>query len=154
MTRIVSAFPGTGKTFLFQNPGELTILDSDSSQFSWSEPGVRNPDFPANYIQHIKENLGKVDIIMVSSHKEVRDALVNEGLEFTLVFPFVHTKDEYVQRYVQRGSPQKFIDLVESQWANWILELYAQEGCSFIILDSGEYLSDRINEINIHTYAV
>ena len=32
----------------------------------------RNPEFPDNYIQPIKENIGKVDYIFVSSHKEVR----------------------------------------------------------------------------------
>ena len=46
MTRILSAFPGTGKTYLFNHPpvGKV-ILDSDSSLFSWLRPGVRDPKF-------------------------------------------------------------------------------------------------------------
>lgn len=56
-------------------------LDSDSSNFSWvkDENGnntkERNPEFPKNYIEHIKSNIGKVDVIFVSSHKVVREAL-------------------------------------------------------------------------------
>ena len=34
----------------------------------------RNPNFPNNYIEHIKENIGKVDYIFVSSHLVVRQA--------------------------------------------------------------------------------
>lgn len=82
--------PACGKTYLFNTRDDLTILDSDSSQFSWTqkEDGkVRNPDFPNNYIKHIKENIGRVDFIFVSSHKEVREALDNAGIEFYLVYP-------------------------------------------------------------------
>ena len=64
-TLVVSAFPGCGKSHLFRNKGEKKILDSDSSTFDKSQ-------FPQNYIEHIKFNIGEVDIILVSSHKEVR----------------------------------------------------------------------------------
>lgn len=84
-TKIISAFPGTGKSWLFKNyPG--LFLDSDSSDFSWTSPGVRNPDFPSNYITHIKQNIGKYKKIFVSSHDVVRKALVENGIPFTLVY--------------------------------------------------------------------
>ena len=67
-TLVVSAFPGCGKSHLFRNKGDKKILDSDSSTFDKSQ-------FPENYINHIKSNIGDVDMILVSSHKEVRDAL-------------------------------------------------------------------------------
>ena len=81
-TMVIAAFPGTGKSFCTKNEGEKFegILDSDSSNYSWIKDSngqnttERNPDFPNNYITHIKENIGKVDIIFVSSHKEVREA--------------------------------------------------------------------------------
>ena len=47
---------------------------------------VRNPEFPKNYIEHIKENIGKVDYIFVSTHEEVRKALTDAGIEFILVY--------------------------------------------------------------------
>jgi len=56
-TRIISAFPGTGKSF-YHNTHKDTTLDSDSSNFSWlaDDKTLRNPEFPYNYIKHIKEN--------------------------------------------------------------------------------------------------
>lgn len=134
-TLIVSAFPGCGKSHYFRENKDKIVLDSDSSKFDKS-------DFPRNYIQHIKENIGKVDIIMVSSHKEVRDALVENGIEFTLVYPDKSIKDEYIQRYIDRGSPDSFINLLTKNWELWIDELDNQIGCDKIKLKEGEYLSD------------
>ena len=59
-TLVVSWFPGVGKTHLFNNK-EIDILDSDSSKFDKS-------DFPSNYIRHIKENLGKVLLLIFFSY--------------------------------------------------------------------------------------
>jgi hypothetical protein len=136
-TLVVSAFPGCGKSHLFRNKGEKKILDSDSSTFDKSQ-------FPQNYIEHIKSNIGKVDIILVSSHKEVRDALVSESINFTLVYPSKDIKDEYIQRYIDRGNDGKFVELLKQNWDNWTDELENQEGCEKIKLESGQYLSNVI----------
>ena len=69
-TRIIAAFPGTGKSYYHKENPETT-LDSDSSRFSWVKDSEgnntkeRNPDFPENYISHIKENIGKYEFIFV-----------------------------------------------------------------------------------------
>jgi hypothetical protein len=136
-TMVISAFPGCGKSHYFRNNSDKIVLDSDSSTFDKS-------DFPRNYIQHIKENIGKVDIIMVSSHKEVRDELVKNGIEFTLVYPESNIKEDYIQRYVDRGSPESFIKLLNNNWENWISELEEQTGCDKVKLKKGQYLSDVI----------
>jgi hypothetical protein len=114
------------------------ILDSDSSKFDKSQ-------FPQNYIDHIKSNIGEADMILVSSHKEVRDALVDNGIEFTLVYPNKNIKDEYIQRYIDRGNEDKFVELLKNNWDIWIPELEKQQGCEKIELNSGEYLSDVLN---------
>ncbi len=140
-TKIISAFPGTGKSYFHQNTG-LQTLDSDSSTYSWVSKGVRNPDFPNNYISHIRDNIGSADVILVSSHKEVRDALVNGDIHYTLAYPDRSLKDEYVERFRQRGSPDTFVELVSTNWDNWISELEAQKSCDHIRLSKGQYLSD------------
>lgn len=112
-TKIYSIFPACGKTWLYEHQEEydLKILDSDSSQFSWVHTNIdengnmirgirklRNPDFPNNYIKHIKENIGKYDCIFVSSHASVREALDKEGIDFTIVYPMPMCKAEWVGR--------------------------------------------------------
>jgi len=111
-TLVISGFPGIGKSHFFRKNKDKVVLDSDSSKFSWIEKGIRHPDFPNNYIKYIKENLayinplgvGKADIILVSSHKNVRDALVENDIPFTLVYPSRDIKEEYLQRYKDRGE--------------------------------------------------
>ena len=134
-TMVIAAFPGTGKSFCVKNEGTKFngILDSDSSNYSWikdakgNNTSERNPNFPQNYIEHIKENIGKVDVIFVSSHKEVREALEREGIEYILVYPNVFQKDDYIKRYKNRGNSEKFIRTLETKWEEWINECRMEE---------------------------
>lgn len=151
-TKIISAFPGTGKTH-YHNKHKDTTLDSDSSHFSWvkDENGnntkERNPDFPKNYINHIKENIGKYEYIFVSSHKEVRDALLDNCLFFYLVYPDSCRKDEFIGRYRKRGNDENFINLIEKNWDNWLRDVYwIGDGCKGItmVLDN---LEDELNHL-------
>ncbi len=154
-TKIISAFPGTGKSYYHKLHPDTT-LDSDSSNFSWvkDENGnntkERNPNFPQNYIEHIKANIGKYEYIFVSSHKEVREALLDNCLFFFLVYPDRGRKEEFIQRYKDRGNNESFIQLVDSKWDEWIDELdYYRfvHGCERIhmILDN---LEDELNHID------
>lgn len=134
-TTLISAFPGVGKTYLKDNFKNLEIIDSDSSTFD-------KENFPQNYIQHIKNNMGKVDVILISSHEAVRNALVEEGLPFILVYPDSELKNEYKQRYKERGSSEDFIKILDENWDTWMNQMKNQKGCAHIVLYSGQYLSN------------
>jgi len=136
-TELVSAFPGSGKSHYFKNTSKK-VLDSDSSTFDKS-------DFPANYIRHIKEKMGTVDTILISSHEEVRDALVEADLYFTLIYPDISLKEEYINRYKERGNDDDFVKLLETNWDTWLKDIKNQKNCKHIVLKSGEFLSDVIN---------
>ena len=182
-TKIYSVFPACGKTWLYEHQEDygITILDSDSSQFSWmyrkrtkeeleaaknaweSEPhlldgkgyinlikdeviNVRNPDFPSNYINHIKESIGKYDCIFVSSHAVVREALDKEGIDFTIVYPQQSCKAEWVGRCFIRemnGESGCEADVMHNNWDQWIRECF-ETGINHkeIVLGSTEYLSE------------
>lgn len=135
---LISAFPGTGKTYFFNNTNKI-VLDSDSSKFDKKE-------FPQNYINHIKNNIDKADVILISSHKVVREALEANGLFFTLVYPEKKLKADYVLRYINRGSPDGFISLVKNNWDMWIDELKSQKNCDHVVLKLNQYISDIIKE--------
>jgi hypothetical protein len=137
-TILVSAFPGTGKTYLtMHNDTGLVISDSDSSRFP-------KDNFPANYIEHIKKRIGYVDVILVSSHKEVRDALVKEGLGFSLLYPTKDSKEEFLRRYAERKNTESFIELLNENWDLWLDELGKQEGCTRVQLPAGLYVKDAV----------
>ena len=148
-TKIISGFPGIGKSFLSTEYKNLDIIDSDSSLFSWTITDgtkVRNPDFPNNYLNHIVSNIGKVDVIMVSSHKDVRNILNQNEIKAYLVYPDRSLKDEYVERYKLRNSDEKFIEFISNNWDNFMDELDA-ENMIKIVLTSGQYLSDVFDDI-------
>ena len=159
-TAIISAFPGCGKSYFYNKyNGEIRagrtpwkILDSDSSEFSWikDENGCntkeRNPNFPNNYIQHIKDNIGKVDIIFVSSHKEVRKALKDNEINFFLFFPEKSLKEDFIQRYIKRGNNESFVNFIYDNWDNFIDEMEG-ENDKFCLID---HLTKDCPYINLH----
>lgn len=136
---LISGFPGIGKSYLVNNLPEGVCSDSDSSQFN-------KKDFPHNYIKHIKSLMGKVDIILISSHEEVRKALVSNKMEFILVYPKRELKGDYLNRYKERGSPEAFINLLDNKWDEWMDELESQKGCRHVVLNKGQFLKDVIRK--------
>lgn len=160
-TKIYSVFPACGKTWLYEHQEDygLKILDSDSSKFSWLYTNIdeygntirsvrryRNPDFPSNYIEHIKENIGKYDCIFVSSHASVREALNKEGIDFTIVYPLSNCKEEWIGRcFVREKNFEKgcSANLMFDNWEQWTLECFETAiNHKSIELQSNEYLSD------------
>lgn len=151
-TKVISAFPATGKSWLTEelNTKGLTALDSDSSKFSWVSEGVRNPDFPNNYILHIKENIGKVDYIFVSSHKEVRDAMNNNLIPYIVIYPHASLYEEYIDRFIKRGNTKEFISFISQRWYSFINELKNENCFLKIPLTTGQYISDVLSIIDKH----
>ncbi|RLC69302.1 MAG: hypothetical protein DRH97_00065 [Chloroflexi bacterium] len=152
-TRIISAFPACGKTYLFNNPQNYSVLDSDSSEYSWvkdddgNNTKVRNPEFPQNYIDHIKTNIGEVDFILVSSHSDVRQALDNNELNWCAVTPDANLLNEWIGRCYVRGSSEGFLKMLIKnwkEWTNWQAINMDFDNCGHAILSTGEYLTDKL----------
>ena len=131
-TIVISAFPACGKSYMCKNFNgkPYTMLDSDSSKFSWiydengNKTDVRNPNFIEDYINHIKENIGKVDVIFVSSHKEVRKALLDNNIDHSIILPGLEMKDEMLRRMKERGNDEKFIKFQSDHYEEFIKEIY------------------------------
>lgn len=142
--RVISAFPATGKSYLAERASE--VVDPDSSAFSWkwSGPDVRerHPDWPANYLVRIRSELDAGRTVVVSTHAEVRDALVSAGVYFVLAYPDRSLRAEYRERMTRRGSPSMLIEKVIGMWDEALDQLQAQHGCDHLVLGAGRYLAD------------
>jgi hypothetical protein len=154
-TGIISAFPGVGKTYYHERNKGISI-DSDSSHFSWVKDSEgnntkeRNPEFPNNYIDHIKENIGKYKYIFVSSHEEVRNSLKENGIKYYLIYPSKSRKEEFIQRYIQRGSPEGFVNLISENWDSWIgkIEEEKEEGFTRVCMTL-DHLENELTYIDL-----
>ena len=143
-TMLVAAFPGTGKSYYCYNGNWSQYVpngfctDSDSSTFD-------KANFPENYIEHIKQKITEgYARVFISSHKDVRDVLVLNNLPFVLIYPSKELKQEYIERYKQRGNNEKFIQLVSDNWETWIDDCKAQVGCFHIELKSGQFVANVV----------
>lgn len=158
-TKVIAAYPACGKSYFTENVKDYfdgenpIILDSDSSLFSWiyengEKTDKRNPDFPENYINHIKENIGKADIIFVSSHSVVRKALGDNKIKFTLVVPKKNCLNEWMIRYINRGNDDDFINVQIDNWDKWLNEIDEEKGTysKLVKLEQRQYISDVIHK--------
>lgn len=142
---IICGFPGVGKTTVSNN--RRNILDAESSAFSWkwdTEPPFgkeRNPEFPQNYIGFLKENEGEYDVILASSHGAVRDGLKYDGMQYIIVAPERELKNEYLKRYLKRGSDIDFIESMNENWDAFLTEI-ENDGAPVIWLNKNENLAD------------
>jgi hypothetical protein len=64
-----------------------------------------------------------------------------------LVYPDDRRKDEFIERYKNRGNDEKFIELVSNKWDDWMEEIwFLPDGCKHInmVLDN---LEDEIKHL-------
>lgn len=158
-TIVISAFPTCGKTYAYdhQEEWELTIADSDSSEFSWIKDSdgnntkERNPEFPQNYINHINSLLGKVDIIFVSSHEDVRKAMTEAGINFITIYPYPAELNSWVGRMYLRGNNENFIKFIHSNWTDFMNEAtYGKYmGADTLWLKGNEYINKKMLDTEI-----
>lgn len=152
LPRVIAGFPGVGKTELFKNQsGRVRFVDSDSSKFSKKPDGSVNPEFPANYITHIKSLLEGTDAnhyLLVSTHQAVREALREEGVPYLLVYPQASAKSEYLDRYHVRGNDEKFLAKVGENFDTFIRDLDDDPGLKYA-MRPGQYLSDVLHELGV-----
>lgn len=134
---IISAYPACGKSTYFKKhskyaeggKGNRKILDSDSSEFTWiydedgNKTDQRNPDFPNNYLEHIKENMDKQEIIFISTHDSIIEALEKEGIPFVLIYPNQDMKSIFIDRMKERGNTEAFIKDQSKNWSKRISAL-------------------------------
>lgn len=114
-------FLGCGKTTSYVKlKNKIDILDSDSSTFD-------KKDFPNNYIEHIKENIGKVDIIFVSSHQIVRNAMKENNIRYSMYYPAKRRKKEMLELYKMRGNNEDFIWFLENNFDFFIDNIENEE---------------------------
>lgn len=133
-TTVCAAFCGCGKTYLCEfDPVKYKEIEC------WN---YRKGNFPSNYVQDIKKQLGKSQYLFISSDPVILNYLHKEGVKILLVYPENTLKEEYMQRYCNRNSGYDFIGVMYKHWHEWVENLTKQTYCKHIILKKGQTLKD------------
>ena len=152
---VIAGFPGIGKSYFTDHnvakSSSLRVynfLDLDSNPFSHTH-GIPNPSFPLNYIAHIRNDLLQIPdlVILVGVHDVVRDQMVANGINFTLVYPEQGLKGEYMKRWIERGSPGGLVRKLDSMWDVFTGSCANQNACRHVILQEGVFLADVMEGI-------
>ena len=139
-TTVICGFPGLGKS----SAAGKYIADLDSADFM-------GPNRWEEYEKAIKEQIGKVNYILVSCHPETRAILKNLGIHYYIAYPSRELKEEYLERYRKRGDSPEFTNLLSNNFDHFInsIESDDYEDCTKIrIVKPGRYVKDVIDVIS------
>lgn len=159
---IISAFPGCGKTTLGNK--YKNVIDLESSLYKYffdkditrkeieerkATPREKNPEYPKNYIKAIQEAIKNYDIVLTSCGPLIRSELKKNKLENIVVYPSIDCKDEYIQRYIDRGNHSNFINHVKKNFEEWIKKFDEDKSVTKIKMKKGETLEDVLIKNNL-----
>lgn len=113
---IICGFAGVGKSYLAKNVEGYVDLESTPFNKNW--------DLYSNVAIHMQKN-GYTP--MLSCHKELRQILKEKGVDYIVVCPRIEHKNNYLQRYKERGNDKEFIKLFEDNFEKFIQEIVDEE---------------------------
>jgi hypothetical protein len=141
---IICGFSGVGKSTAEQK--RKNVHDFESSIYSHDFDGndfVKNEKFPGNYIdavmEHCNERTGQ--IYLLSCHQEVRDELKRRGIPYVIVLPTEDQRNEYVKRWLKRGSSIGFIKNMRYRWSEMLYSC-VEDDAPRVYLREDEYIID------------
>lgn len=158
MSKIICAFAGLGKTYLSQKYSNVIDFDLQKFKYICNENitnfekykglnnKIINKEWPQNYMKKLKEIMSKDKIILVPADEEVRQLLVLENISFVFVLPSLDSKDNLVERYIERGNSEDFIQRAILNLIDWHHLKYKYKT---IILKKNEYLEDYLLRENL-----
>jgi len=135
--KVICGFAGIGKSTCAKEL--LGVVDLESTPFN------KDWEVYARCAKHMADNGYTV---LLSCHKELRQHLLDNGVEFTTVIPSpilregshsIDSKTVYLKRYKDRGNTQDFIKLMSNNWGEFNTVLPNEE---VIELPLDKYLID------------
>ena len=116
MKNIYAGFCGVGKSTLILNNKHMKIVEFECWKY-------RGDNFPDNYIKDILNAYNANYTVLISTDRVVINNLNSLGIKITLVYPDKKLKEEYIEKYKNRGSHKDFMNVIIKYWEKWIIEL-------------------------------
>ncbi len=161
--KVISVFAGLGKTTVgnkYKNVCDLqsspyrcdysNINKEDYEKMKYNKFRTKNPSWPNNYLEAIKDSIVKYDLVLVPSSLDVRELLIKNNIKFLFVLPQQDskTRNMLLERYKARGNSQDLIDDVMYNFDNWSRKQRDYD-YPIAIVDSDKYLEDLLINLNL-----
>lgn len=147
--QVFCGFPGVGKSTLFrsiQNRLRHTQEIPDTSVVDFDTNGYRtDPNYPSNYVDGLCELLPHVNVIFTMAERGIVDALTQQQITHYLIYPHPTLRNEYLERYIDRGDSLPSIRFFRDQWESLLdnLRRVRHPYSIPVELGRGETLRDR-----------
>lgn len=126
---IICGFAGIGKSYMCKHYANW--IDLESTPFE--------KDFE-RYVK-VAQHMDKQGYnVMLSCHGDLRKLLHEKGIEYTLVVPKRELKEEYINRYKNRGNTESFIKNLNSNWDKFCKPYEFEK---VVYLDSNDFISTK-----------
>ena len=136
---IIVAFPGVGKTHMATSHPSGSVVDL-------AHPELDQDDY-TTLLQQTLATEG-VTHILLPSWPWLSDTLIRLELDYTVIYPHPTLKSTYMNRYIQRGSPQSLIDTLNKNWDIFIESCYTRTATRKIVLTyPNEYLNSSLQGV-------
>jgi len=158
---VIAGFSGIGKTELEKK--YKNVIDLDAAEYIYDDTEImhipfeqrkgmnrkKNPNFPKNYIDAIKDAKIKYDLVLVWDRQDIITEYIKNNIDFILCYPDEKDIITYKIRYKNRGNTDEYI--------KWKLNQYYEKIPFFnklcikkIILSNNETLEDYLINNNFN----
>jgi len=155
---IIAGYAGAGKsTFARQVEGAVDLLSMPYSRVLPLEKGTKweceaektvpyllsNPQYPYNYLLEILKAERDYDYVLIPTATGVIRMLNEMGRTVVLCYPTKEQKEDYRQRFLERGNSRDFLDVFIDCWEDFLGPYWNREvEGSHIPLERGQFLTD------------
>lgn len=155
---IISAFAGSGKSYATKQLENA--IDLESSDYQWiyeddvtddveARKGIdnrkKNPDFIKDYVDAIEKAKDEYDQVFIAAQPAVLEELVNRNIPFAVAYPTKDSKDTYIQRYIDRGNNEQFVNLMDTNFYNFVDDMMTNKAASkHIVIEQNKHLLDYL----------
>ena len=139
---VIAGFAGVGKSTLARQAKYIQsrpVVELQKDSFLFGDDGTRNSNPSRGYVGTIMKRLSEPCILLVQAHVDVREALVDRGVDFYFVYPGRECRGDYCERYLRKGEAD-MARVYHTFWETFIGTCERQDGCHHRRLEPRQYL--------------
>ncbi|KAH7114675.1 hypothetical protein EDB81DRAFT_669576 [Dactylonectria macrodidyma] len=116
---VIVGLAGVGKSTLARrakHSASRPVVELRKDLFRICDDGTRHSDPLPAYMDAVMAWLGKPCVLLLDHHFDIRDALVDRGVDFYFVYPKEECRDEYCSGFVDKNVA----DVYRQYWSEFL----------------------------------